>query len=97
MVNPFTPGDTVNIAATGASASVALPNASSQVMVTVPAGGELTFVRFGASTVTAAVASATPVNPGTSVVFTVAATATHAAAITGGGSSTVYFTAGDGF
>jgi len=96
MMNPFTPGGTVNVAATTTTANVALASgAKDQVMVTNNAGGSLAFVAFGSSAVTATAATSTPVLPGAAYIFTVG-TATHMAAITGTGTATVYATAGQG-
>lgn len=94
---PMTPGETVTLAATTASARVALPTALiSQVMVTNAPGAGLAFVSFGNDTVSAAVASSTPILPGVAYVFTVPSGATHMAAITGTGSATLYATVGQG-
>ncbi|PRD42173.1 hypothetical protein C5748_17050 [Phyllobacterium phragmitis] len=95
---PFAPNasGTVNIAATNASANVALSSVQDgQVMVTNGAGGDLSFIEFGDGTVAATVTTGTPVNPGTSVVFSVTAAHTHMAAISAG-TSTVYATTGKG-
>jgi len=95
MMNPFTPGATVSRAVTGSSASVALgAGGGLQVMVTSAAGNTIAFIKFGTSSVTAAVTD-TPILPGTVQVFTIATTVTHVAAI-GTTATTLYFTTGDG-
>jgi hypothetical protein len=96
-LGPFTPAGTVNVAATTATGSVALPLvARDQIMVTNDAGGSLAFIAFGDSTVEADDATSTPVLPGAAYVFTINPNTTHMAAITGTGTATVYATAGQG-
>ncbi len=63
-------------------------------MVTSGGGNAISFIKFGSSTVTAAVTD-TPILPGTVQTFTLPPGATHAAAI-GTSSTTLYFTRGDG-
>lgn len=97
-LEPFCPGATVSLACTTSSDRVALSRGTGntyQVMVTAPAGGALTFIKFGSSTVTAA-ATDTPILPGTSRVFTVSTVFTHMAGITGASTQTIYATAGAG-
>jgi multidrug efflux pump subunit AcrA (membrane-fusion protein) len=97
-VNPFTPSSngTVNVPATAASASAELlfPG-NTQVMVTCAPGGDLAFVEFGDSSVTASADTSTPVLPGAAYIFTISPSATHFAAVSAG-SSTVYVTTGQG-
>lgn len=95
---PFAPNasGTVNIAATATTANIALSVAQDgQVMVTNASGGDLAFIEFGDGTITVTATAGTPINPGTSVVFTVTAAQTHMAAISSG-TSTVYATTGTG-
>ena len=97
MLNPFTPGPTVSRAVTGTTASVQITIAAThgyQVMVTSPAGNAIAFIKFGASTVEAAVTD-TPILPGTVQVFPVPASTLYVAAI-GTSGTTLYFTSGDG-
>lgn len=95
-INPFTPAGTVSQAVTSSSATVALSKGgvSQTVMVTSPAGGNIAFIKFGASTVTAALTD-TPVLPGAILIFTIGNDVTHAAAI-GSATTTLYFTNGQG-
>lgn len=96
MLNPFTPGSTVSVSATGTTSRVALPaTRGNQIRVAVAAGGSIAFVRFGTTAVNALVTD-TPVLPGTIEIFTVPTGMTHVAGITSTGTATVYFTAGDG-
>ena len=98
MLNPFTPsGPTATLAGGTSTGNVAVTRnaASQQVMVTCVAGGALTFVKFGGSTVTAAITDI-PILPGTQRIFSLAPDQTYAAAITGASTSTLYFTPGNG-
>lgn len=98
MMPPFTPGTTVTVATTTTSGetrvAITLP-ANRQVLVQ-NAGLVPAFVEFGISTVTALVASSTPILAGGSRIFTVPAAVTHVAAITGTSTATVYCTPGHG-
>lgn len=95
MLNPFTPNSTVSRAVTGASANVALPSTQgNQIMVTSASGNSIAFIKFGSSSVTAALTD-TPILPGTVQVFTVQDSMTTVAAI-GTTGTTLYFTSGDG-
>lgn len=97
-LEPFCPGATVSLAATATTGRVALSRGTGntyQIMVTAPAGGALTFVKFGSSTVEAA-ATDTPILPGTSRVFTISPVHTHMAGITASSTQTLYATAGAG-
>ncbi len=98
MILPFTPGATVTVSATTASAATAMSlPAARQVMITAPAGnGGIAFIKFGASDVVATVAASCPVLPGAIPIFTVPSTATHIAVITGSSTATLYVTSGDG-
>lgn len=104
MINPFTPGLTVNLTGGAASARVALPQPllSGQVMVTNDAGGATAFIAFGDVTVVAALpaggtpANGTPVLPGAAYIFTINSDVTHMAAITAGAAATLYATIGQG-
>jgi hypothetical protein len=95
---PFAPaaGSTVSVAASSSSSRVALPTKPDKartVRIAAPSGGTLTFIKFGDSTVTAAVTDM-PILPGTTEVFTLD-DATHVAAITAT-SQTIYATVGLG-
>lgn len=96
MLVPFTPAGTVSRTVTSSSANVALPTTSSnyQLMVTSAAGGNIAFIKFGTSTVEAAVTDF-PILPGTQRVISFPANATHVAAI-GSATTTLYFTVGNG-
>lgn len=97
MLLPFTPGATVTVAVTVASAATAMSKPDSrQVMITSAATSALAFIAFGDSTVAATVAASCPILAGTAQVFTVPAGATHIAAITGATTATLYVTSGDG-
>lgn len=99
MLNPFTPGQTVSLAVSATTSRVALPALSgNQVRVVNPAGGQIAFIKFGSSTVEAAVTDM-PILPGTTQIFTLPAQTTgglNVAGITASSTATVYFTAGDG-
>lgn len=90
----FTPGATASISVTTSSARVALPAGGGQLAV-LNNGGGVVFIKFGDSTVTAAVTDI-PVEIGVARGFTPPGTATHVAAIIASGTATVYFTAGEG-
>lgn len=101
LTAPFTPGATATLAVTSSTGSVALGAgagngvADFQVLVTSAAGAALSFIVFGTSSVTATTAG-TPILSGSAQTFTVPATATYVAAITGTGTATLYFTVGRG-
>ena len=86
----FTPGSTVNIAATTSSNSATL--AAGMVVRVYNAGTVPVFIKFGATATT----SDTPIPPGIVEVFTDPSGATTVAAITASGTATVYFTSGQG-
>ena len=99
-IDVFTPiGATVNLAVTSGSASVArtlaghLGGAEVRLANT---GTTLCFVEFGASTVTATTSGSIPILPGTAEVFGVSPLATHVAALTAAGTTTLYVTTGRG-
>lgn len=96
---PFTPvsAGTVNLAVTGTTARVALAKTGipQTVMVTSPSGGNIAFIEFGDVTATAVAATGTPILPGAILIFTVAPTVTHMAAI-GSATTTLYVTCGHG-
>lgn len=93
---PFTPGASSTLSATTSTGRVALTrNGSDQVLIFAPAANAAAFIKFGDSTVVAAVTDI-PIGPGFSRVFTVPKGATHVAGITGASTATLYFTCGDG-
>ena len=92
MLNPFTPGATVSRSVTGTTACVAMHFRQSGAHQS--AAGNIAFIRFGGSTVEAAVTDV-PILPGTVEVFTIQPSMTNVAAI-GTVGTTLYFTAGDG-
>ncbi len=92
---PFTPAGTVSLAVTTSTARVALSAPrGDQIRIANPAGGQIVFLRFGDSTVNAALTD-TPILTGAVEVFTIPRAATHMAAIAGG-LTTVFATVGDG-
>lgn len=93
MLNPFTPATTVSRAVGATTASVALPIVQhNQIMVT--GGSAIAFIKFGSSTVEAAVTDI-PILPSTKYVFSISPQiSTHVAAI--GTAGTLYFTVGNG-
>lgn len=100
-MRPFrpVPGSTTSISATTTSARAALtspPAATGLVQVRVHnAGANPAFVIFGDSTVVATTAHM-PIPAGAVEVFTIQGNETHAAAIMATGTSTAYFTMGEG-
>lgn len=100
MYAPFDPANTVILACTGSSASVALPSGGNQVELSND-GAVAIFVRFGTSAVTSTVPNGTTggyyVGPGQSkVVSRNPQSETHVAGITGGTAATLYISVGDG-
>jgi len=102
-LQPFTPyaASTQALSVSSASARVALPLSTRQVMITTIVNDPMCFVEFGTSGVTAVVPSggtvgATPVNGGDAQMFSVPLNATHVAAITASGTATLYITPGEG-
>jgi len=101
-MNPFTPGATATLSATTSSSNAALSNQAAaqnvggqQCRIAAPAGGSIAFIKFGTSSVTAAVTD-TPILPGSVEMFTIPANATHVAVITGTSTQTLYVTTGYG-
>jgi len=97
--NLFTPkaAGTVNIAATVASANVLLNRlGQDQLRVKNLDATNAAFINFGNASVTASAATGMPVGPGETLGVTLAIDWTHAAAITGAATATVYFTPGSG-
>ncbi|HEY7246256.1 MAG TPA: hypothetical protein VH678_20475 [Xanthobacteraceae bacterium] len=102
-IQPFKPypAATQALAVTGSSASVALPANSTQVMLTTKSTDSLCFFEFGSNGVTAVAPSGatlggTPLNGGTTQLFSVPIGATYIAAITATGAATLYITAAEG-
>lgn len=95
MLNPFTPGGSSTLAATTSSAAVALAASQGAQVLIYSAGTATTFIKFGDSTVTAAVTDIA-IPSGFNRIFTIPPGATHVAGITGASTATVYFTRGDG-
>jgi hypothetical protein len=93
----FKPVDskTVTIAVTAASAATALATSTIQYRL-YNAGAGTVFFNFGDSGATAAVASATPIAPGNTEIFTPKPGVTHIATI-GSAGATLYVTPGEGF
>lgn len=97
-MTPFSPsGDSVKVAATTASASVAL-GAPARTMRVHNAATTLAFVAFGVGAAVAATSGddSLPIAAGATEVFSVNTSVTHAAAILGTGTGDVWFTPGDG-
>ncbi len=102
--NPFTPNTTGTVSRTVNSGSqrVALATLGSgsldqTVMVTsdsAVSSAAIAFIEFGDLTVTAVVGTGTPILPGSILILTPPAAATHVAAI--GTAGTLYFTSGRG-
>jgi hypothetical protein len=93
MIDLFTPGPTVALAAGPAPTRVALAAAGGSVRVLNP-NAALAFVRFGDGSVTADL-TCMPVAQGSVEVFD-PGPATHAAAVTASGEARLYFTSGRG-
>lgn len=95
-IKPFAPNgaDTATIAATGTSARVALDPTSNAVRV-VNDGSTTAFIQFGDVNVVATTAKM-PIRPGGSHAFTKGAAAYVAAICAGAGTTTLYFTSGEG-
>lgn len=99
MTNAFIPlyQGTKQIAATAASANVALAKGTERNIEISNEGPDTVFVEFGGSSIAAAAATGYPVLPGQSKVIRNIGQATYAAAICAAGkTATVYFTCGDG-
>lgn len=99
MLPPFSPGTSITLSATttsGTSSATALPLSANRQVLVQNAGAVPAFVEFGTSAVAAAVATSLPILAGGSRVFSIPASVTHAAAITGSSTATVYVTPGHG-
>ena len=94
-ISPFRPTGTVSLTATTSSNSVALPGGGESVVVTNTANA-VVFIRFGADQTITATANDMPVLANGRIMLSVNPLISYAAAITGTGSGTVYFTRGDG-
>lgn len=93
---PFTPGGNTSLSVTTSSARVALPQGvGGTIRMGADSGGSTLFLKFGDSTVTAAV-SDTWFYPGAIETFTIPADSTHVAAITATGTATLRLTRGEG-
>jgi hypothetical protein len=92
---PFTPGGTVSLSCTVASASVALNLPASQQLTITNLGPDIAYVAMGGSTVVATT-SGFPVLPGTQITVTIAQTWTFLAAICPTSTGTLLLTSGDG-
>jgi hypothetical protein len=93
---PFSAGSTVSLAATTATANVALaPNAGAgnSVRISSLTANSLSFIKFGTSGVTAALTDI-PILPGTITTLTIPPGTTHVAGITAATTATLYFTSG---
>lgn len=97
-MQPFMPeGPTVNISVTSSSQSITLGAGGSAKSVRIMNNGTATvWVNFGATGVTAALATSIPVGPGVTEVLTAPEnlTATFVAAIAAGSTGSIYFTPG---
>lgn len=93
MLNPFTPGVTVALSATVATARVALPLGKQMRIRNF--GADNLFVRFGDSAVNAAVTDM-PIGVNESVILTPPVGATHIAGICGTSTALAYITGGSG-
>lgn len=94
---PFTPGVTVSRAVTASTASVALGATGfppSTVEIQSPSANAIAFIKFGDSTVIAAVTDY-PIMPGIDKIVTPPPGTTHVASI-GTTGTTLYFTSGHG-
>lgn len=97
-MNPFSPsGNSVKVAATTASGSVALGSVARTVRVH-NAATTIAFIAFGVGAAAAATSGSDsiPLAPGATEVFSVNTGITHAAAILTTGTGDVWFTPGDG-
>jgi hypothetical protein len=92
---PFRPAGTASVAASTASAAVALAGGGHAVLV-YNASGATAFFRLGATSGLTAVATDTPVPAGARMLVDGGPFVSHAAALLSAGTGTVYFTLGDG-
>jgi hypothetical protein len=99
-MSPFQPiSATVNIDVSSSSQTVAIDVDGGTSTVRVMNNGTATaWINFGGSTITAALASAVPVGPGVTEVYTVPAPASglYVAAIAAAATGKIYFTPGGG-
>ncbi len=99
MYYVFSPlGATKSISASSSTASVALDTSLAGRNRVCRVYNDLTekvFIKFGTSSVTAAVTDL-PIGPGATEAFEINPSPTHVACITASGSGTVYFTEGEG-
>lgn len=93
-VDPFAPTGNASLSVTTTSARVALGSADDTTLVQ-NLGSVSACVNFGNSSVTSVLGSCTPVAPGMAIAFD-ANTATHVAALTSSGSTTLGVTTGTG-
>lgn len=91
---PFSPSATVSLATTNSTGNVALSGVGSTLEIQ-NAGAVTVFVKLGAAGATAAITDY-PVLGGMSKVVGIGDSITTAAAITGTGTATVYFSRGEG-
>lgn len=94
----FSPiGNTVNAAVTATTAALAITEGGDTVLVT-NVGSLTIFIKFGDSTVTAALATSTPVLPNSAQTFRrgIAQLAQYIAVISTATGNTVYVTTGEG-
>lgn len=99
-MNPFQAiGSTVNIDVSSSSQAVAIDIDGGTASVRVCNNGTATvWIKFGGSTVAAALASGVPIGPGVTEIWGVSDTVSglYAAAIAAGSTGKVYFTPGGG-
>lgn len=94
---PVSPAATTNLAVTGTTGSVALPDATpSQVRLWTVSTDAVCFIAFGDVTVVATTAAGMPFANGLTEVLSVPVGATYIAAITATGTATLYITPGEG-
>lgn len=97
-IRPFGPvGDTVNLAVTATTGSVALTRSGvgTQSIRVLNTGTQTVFINVGASAVTAVLATSMPIFPGTVETFLLKNDQTHVAAIAASTGSTLYITTGE--
>ena len=96
--NSFSPtaAGSVTITAGTSSAATALTHPGRSRVVVYNNGDAVVFFEFGASNITAAVATGYPVGPGMKETLSIDPAATHVATISGSASQTVYVSVGAG-
>lgn len=87
MAFNFSPGSTISVSATSASANAALNTSTAPNVVVSNSGSKLAYVKFGDAAVAATTADF-PVLAGTQAIFSVPNLNTHVAAITVGSDTT---------